>query len=378
MDILYKKQVQMSRLLLLGTFTILFFTSSLFSSSSSSLEQKIGNMFMVGFYGTTAKPQSQICKDIKKYNISGVILFDFNPVNRKKAKNIANKKQLAQLSKELQACSNNGKLLIAVDQEGGRVQRLKSKYGFYGKFPKASDTPKIPQKKLEKIYNQMGAELQSVGINYNLAPVVDLAINKKNHVIYGLGRSYGSNPKGVAHYSTIFIKSMHRNGILTSLKHFPGHGSSTGDTHKGFVDVTNQWKNSELDPYRILSKKRDIDSVMVAHVMNKNIDKNYPATLSSKTVNGKLRKELGFGGVVITDDLQMGAISQRYTLKQRIKLAVNAGNDILLFGNQLDPKSVVSTKKLVNIMISLVKSGDIKIETIKKANTRIKSLKGKL
>ena len=335
-------------------------------------------MLMVGFYGTTAKPQSQICKDIKKYNIAGVILFDFNPVNRKKAKNIANKNQLAQLSKELQSCSSNGKLLIAVDQEGGRVQRLKSKYGFYGKFPKASDAKKVSEQKLEEDYNKMGTELKSVGINYNLAPVVDLAINKKNHVIYGLGRSFGSNPKSVARYSNIFINSMHRNGILTSLKHFPGHGSSTGDTHKGFVDVTTQWKKSELEPYRLLIEKRDIDSVMVAHVMNKNLDKNYPATLSSKIINGKLRKELGFNGVVITDDLQMGAISQRYNLKQRIKLAINAGNDILLFGNQLDPKSVVSTKKLVNIIRNLLESKDIKLEIIHKANMRIKKLKGKL
>ncbi len=220
-------------------------------------------MLMVGFHGTTAKPQSQICKDIKKYNLAGVILFDFNPVNKKKPKNISNKNQLAKLTKELQSCSKDGKLLIAVDQEGGRVQRLKSKYGFYGKFPKASSLYKKEDKDIQNIYNKMGIELKSVGINYNLAPVVDLAINPKNHVIYGLGRSYGADPKKVAKYSNIFINSMHRSGILTSLKHFPGHGSSTGDTHKGFVDVTSKWKEVELEPYRLLIKQREIDSVMV-------------------------------------------------------------------------------------------------------------------
>jgi len=366
------------RLLSLGIFTILLCSSTLFASTQLSLEEKLGGMLMVGFYGTSAKPDSQICKDIKKYNIAGVILFDLNPMNKKRAKNISSRKQLKQLTKELQNCSRDGKLLIAVDQEGGRVQRLKSRYGFDGNFPKASDAKKISQPKLSKSYDRMGAELKSVGVNYNLAPVVDLAINKNNHVIYGLGRSYGSHPQNVASYSNIFINSMHRYGILTSLKHFPGHGSSTGDTHKGFVDVTSQWKKSELEPYRLLIQKRDVDSIMVAHVMNKNLDKNYPATLSSKTINGKLRQELGFRGVVITDDLQMGAISQRYTFKQRIKLAINAGNDILLFGNQLNLATVISTKKLVNIMINLLESKDIKQESIDKALIRIQKLKGKL
>ncbi len=117
---------------------------------------------------------------------------------------------------------------------------------------------------------------------------------------------------------------------------------------------------------------------MVAHVFNKNLDANYPATLSAKTVNGILRKKLGFQGVVITDDLQMGAISKKYGLKNTIKLAVNAGDDILLFGNQLDPNKTVSTKKLVDTMMMLVKSGEIKLDTIKRANARVKRLKKKL
>lgn len=169
---------------------------------------------------------------------------------------------------------------------------------------------------------------------------------------------------------------MHHYGVLTSLKHFPGHGSSEGDTHKGFVDVTNLWKQVELEPYRLLHKKAD--TVMVAHVFNKKLDAVYPATLSAKTVNGILRKRLGFQGVVITDDLQMGAISKKYGLKNTIKLAVNASDDILLFGNQLDPNKTVSTKMLVDTMVSLVKSGNIKLDTVKRANKRVNRLKKKL
>ena len=331
---------------------------------------------MVGFHGTSAKPNSQICKDIKHYNLAGVILFDYNPVDKSKPKNIANKGQLKQLTKELQACSSDGKLLISVDQEGGKVQRLKSKYGFYGNFPKASDVVKMDQSQIKSTYTKMAKELKSVGINYDLAPVVDLDINMQNHVIHGLGRSFGKDPKVVAKYAGTFIDAMHHYGVLTSLKHFPGHGSSVGDTHKGFVDVTNLWKKVELEPYRLLHKKAD--TVMVAHVFNKKLDATYPATLSAKTVNGILRKKLGFQGVVITDDLQMGAISKKYGLKNTIKLAVNAGDDILLFGNQLDPNKTVSTKKLVDTIMLLVKSDEIKLETIKRANARVSKLKKKL
>ena len=341
-----------------------------------SLEHKIGQMLMVGFHGTSAPKSSQICKDIKRYNLGAVILFDYNPVNKKKPKNIATKKQLSKLTKELQACSSDGKLLIAVDQEGGRVQRLKSKYGFYGKFPKASDVIKMDQSQISSTYKKMSKELKSVGINYDLAPVVDLDINMKNHVIHGLGRSFGKDPKIVAKYASTFIDAMHHYGVLTSIKHFPGHGSSVGDTHKGFVDVTHLWKKVELEPYRLLKDKAD--TVMVAHVFNKNIDDKYPATLSKKTVNGLLRKKLGYKGVVITDDLQMGAISKKYGLKNTLKLAINAGDDILLIGNQLDPKKVKSTKKLVDTIVSLVKCGEVKEESVNKAYTRIQKLKKKL
>ncbi len=345
---------------------------------SKSLDEKIGSMLMVGFLGTSAPKNSQICKDIREYNLAGVILFDVNPVKHSEPKNISSKKQVAKLTQELQACSKDGKLLISVDQEGGKVQRLKSKYGFYGKFPKAKDVSKMSDASVMKHYNKMGAELNSVGINYNLAPDVDLAINKRNHVIYKLGRSYGADPRTVVKYSKIFMNAMHNNGVLTSLKHFPGHGSSLGDTHKGFVDVSNKWKKVELEPYRMLAQTTVIDTVMVAHVFNKNIDAKYPATLSAKTVNGLLRQDFGFDGVVITDDLQMGAINKKYGLKNTLKLGINAGNDILLFGNQLSVKSMVKTSTLVNTVKSLLKSREVNLADIEKSNGRLEKLKEKL
>jgi len=346
--------------------------------SQKSLDEKIGSMLMVGFMGTSAPQNSQICRDIKKYDLAGVILFDMNPVNHKQAKNISSKSQVAKLTQELQACSKDGKLLIAVDQEGGRVQRLKSKYGFYGKFPKAKEVINYPDATVKQYYEKMGAELRSVGINYNLAPDVDLAINKRNRVIYKLGRSFGADPKQVVHYASIFMDAMHDNGVLTSLKHFPGHGSSLGDTHKGFVDVTKLWKPIELEPYRMLAKTQTIDTVMVAHVFNAKLDNRYPASLSKKVVNGKLRGEFGFNGVVITDDLQMGAINKKYGLRNTLKLAINAGDDILLFGNQLSVKSMVKTSTLVNMIKELIQSGDVNPSDIRASNERVERLKAKL
>ena len=360
----------LKKLLVLGSFSFSLLCANV------SLDQKIGQMLMIGFHGTAAPSHSQICQDIKKYHVGAVILFDYNPVDKSKPKNIATKAQLAKLTQELQACSYDGKLLIAVDQEGGRVQRLKSKYGFYGKFPKASDVIKMDQSQIKSTYTKMSAELKSVGINYDLAPVVDLDINMKNHVIHGLGRSFGKDPKVVAKYASTFIDAMHSNGVLTSIKHFPGHGSSVGDTHKGFVDVTNLWQEEELEPYRLLKDKAD--TVMVAHVFNKKLDAKYPASLSYDTITKMLRWKLGYHGVVITDDLQMGAISKKYGLKNTLKLAINAGDDILLIGNQMDPKQVKSTKVLVDTVIGLVKAGEVNEENIEKAYARIQKLKRKL
>ena len=224
----------------------------------------------------------------------------------------------------------------------------------------------------------MARELRSVGINFNLAPVADMAVNRQNRVIYKLGRSYGSRADRVALFDKVFINAMHRQKILTSLKHFPGHGSSLKDSHKGFVDISQTWSKKELEPFRQVIRSGKADSVMVAHVFNRNIDKRYPASLSRNTVNGLLRGKLGYQGVVITDDLQMYAISKHYSLRETIRLAINAGVDILLFGNQLDPKHEVSIQKLVSIVKSLLSKGEIRQESIERANRRIDTMKSKI
>jgi len=347
------------------------FLSSILGSSllfASVSNKEIANMFMLGFYGTASNSKS-IVNDICNKGLGGVIIFKKSPVNRAKVKNFTTAKDLKALTSQLKSCG--AKPLIAVDQEGGVVQRIK-----FHKYPKASKVAKMGLQKANAIYTQMAQELHSLGINFNLAPVADLAINPKNKVIVKWGRSYGSSANSVIAYDRVFINAMHKYSIATSLKHFPGHGSSLGDTHKGFVDVTNLWQQKELKPYIALKNKTN--TVMVAHIFNKNLDSKYPASLSKKIITGKLRNKIGFKGVVISDDMQMGAIDKHYSLAQRVKLAINAGEDIILFANQVNPKSVIKIDKLIKIVRGLLNSGAIKEQTIKNANIRINNLKAGL
>jgi len=329
-------------------------------------DKEIANMFIIGFYGTYNSDNS-IKQDICKKGLGGVILFQKSPVKRGAFKNFYSSDSLKALTNDLKSCG--AKPLIAVDQEGGVVQRIKIKH----KYPSANKVSKLGIDRAKSIYTNMAKELNNLGINYNLAPVADLAINPKNRVIVKWGRSYGKSVAKVVEFNNIFIDAMHKYNIATSLKHFPGHGSSLGDTHKGFVDVTKLWQSIELEPYRKLNTKTD--SVMVAHIFNKKLDSQYPASLSKKIVTGILRSKLAFRGVVISDDMQMGAIRNYFGLKESIKLAINAGVDILLFANQVHPNRVVKIDKLIKITKELLNEGQISPSSIKEANFRINNLK---
>jgi len=338
--------------------------SRLFSNVS---DKEIANMFMLGFYGTSSN-SSSIVNDICNKGLGGVILFQKSPIDIEIAKNFTNASSLRALTDKLKSC--NARPLIAIDQEGGVVQRIK----FSAHYPKASTITKLGEQQAKASYSKMARELNSAGVNLNLAPVADLALNPNNKVIVKWGRSYNSSVNSVVKYSSIFIKSMHNYGIATSLKHFPGHGSSLKDTHKGCVDVTNLWQEKELEPYRKL--KNLTDTVMIAHIFNRHLDANHPASLSKKTIN-KLRA-IGFNKVTISDDMQMSAIAKYYSLKERLKLAINAGEDIILFANQVAPTRVLKIDKLVDIVRSLLNSKQISEDSIKSANIRINNLKARL
>ena len=349
--------------------TTLLFTLNASKIDDDTLKKMIGRMLIVGFDKDKIDKNSQIVKDMQEYSIGGVILFDRNYKDKTKTKNISSPTQLKKLTDDLKKFSNKP-LFISVDQEGGRVARLKPKYGFE-KIPSAFKVSKMSFEDTVDIYEKQSQMLEDTGINMNFAPVVDLNINPKNKVIVGLERSYGSDIRQVVAFSKVVIQEQKLHNVISVLKHFPGHGSSLGDSHKGFVDVSETWSPTELEPYKALINEKQVDVIMTAHVFNSHIDEKYPATLSYRFNTDLLRSMMAFRGVIVSDDLQMGAISKHFSLKERTTLAINAGVDILLFGNQLEN---VSVKELVNSIFKQVKSGAISIERIKESNTRIQNL----
>ncbi len=341
--------------------------------SDTELKQLIGQMLIIGFEENSINDNTPVSKYIQEYNIGGVILFDRFYKDRTKVKNIDSPAQLQKLTSSLQNYSPN-KLLICIDQEGGKVQRLKSSYGF-SPTPSAKELSKQELKKAEKAYLKISQMLYQNGINCNFAPVVDLSINKNNHVIEALERSYGDSPKEVTDFAQTFLDALESKKIAGVLKHFPGHGSSKDDSHKGFVDISDTWKEKELQPYKNLIKKQKAKMIMTAHVFNKNLDENYPATLSYKINTKLLREKLHFQGVIVSDDLQMKAISEHYSLKETVTLSINSGIDLLLFGNQLASQD---TGELVNTIFNQVKNGSISYKRIIDSNKRIEKLKSSL
>jgi beta-N-acetylhexosaminidase len=338
-------------------------------NGDESLKKMVGRMLLVGFPDEAIDEKSEIARQIKSYELGGVILFDRFYHDRNKTKNISSPQQLQLLTSKLKSFSKKP-LLISVDQEGGKVARLKPKYGFEA-TPSAKAVFEQDEYMATHIYNALAKTLKQNGINCNFAPVVDLELNPDNKVISGLRRSYSSEPKEVVKYAKIFMNSLKEENIISVLKHFPGHGSSLDDSHEGFVDISKTWSEIELEPYRELIKSGEVPMIMSAHVFNSKLDEKYPATLSYNVNTKLLRDELGFKGVLVSDDLQMGAISKHYSLEEIVTLAINSGIDMLLFGNQLSSQD---TGELVEVIVSKIKSGAIPLERILESNKRIEQL----
>ena len=343
------------------------------SGQIPTLQQKIAQMLIIGFRATELKGDEPIVRDICKYGIGGVILFDYDVILESYERCIVSPQQLFELTRTLHSYSELP-LLIAIDQEGGRVSRLKERYGFPSTVS-AQYLGSANDLVLTRKYAESMAEtLRQNGINVNFAPVVDLNVNPDNPVIGGLERSFSADPAVVAAHAGVFVEAHKRYGIMTSLKHFPGHGSSNTDSHKGLVDVTSTWNERELEPYRNLLSRGDCKMVMTAHIFNSNLDPEYPATLSYATITGLLRNKLGFKGVVVSDDMQMGAITQNYSFDTAIEKAILAGVDILDVANEAayDPDAAQRTIELVT---SLVKKGVISEKRINESFERIMELK---
>ncbi|MCL5029556.1 MAG: T9SS type A sorting domain-containing protein [Bacteroidetes bacterium] len=344
-------------------FLFLFLNITIYSQTD--LKSKIGQMIMVGFSGTSV-PDS-LAYDLQQRNLGGVIFYANNLHDPQQIKNLTS--QLKQLSKL--------PLFMATDQEGGIVARLTKRNGFsntYTAYQLGTVFNSVDSTQAQAA--EMAQWLSSCGINIDFAPVVDVDVNPNSPAIGAYGRSFSKDPLTVFNHASVFINEMHKQNIITSLKHFPGHGSAMTDSHLGFTDITNTWADSELVPYQKLLENNYSDMIMAGHLFNAHIDSLYPASISYNAVTGLLKNKLGFKGIVITDDMLMGAISTQYTFSKAIELAVNAGDDILLFaGNLINNKSIVDS--VINIISQKVDDGTIAESTIDTAYNKIINMKQK-
>jgi len=329
-----------------------------------SLRQKIGQVLLVGFSGQKAAGTSAVARAIASGELGGVILFD---------RNIVSPGQLADLTGGLSALAPKAwPLLVAVDQEGGRVQRLGPAHGF----------PNIPSQEVvgthrlsygAAIYRDMAETLAAAGITLNLAPVVDINVNPRNPAVGALDRSFSADPDMVTDLARASIEAHRKHAVFTTLKHFPGLGSASANTDFAVVDVTKTWTEAELTPYRDLVD--EADCVMVGHIINATLDTGIPSSLSKATVDGLLRTQIGWRGPVVSDDLQAVAITRRYKRTDAIAGALNAGVDLLLFAAPTGGGTFYSD--LVDSVETLVASGKVSEERINEAATRVALLRGR-
>ena len=329
------KSSQLTFLLTLFSFFFGFACQNKSKNDVSSVIRPINNpaaILMVGFRGTEVNLDDVLLKDIVDYGVGGVILFDFDVPTNSYERNITSPIQLKHLISDLQT-KVSLPLMVALDQEGGLVNRLKATQGFKT-LPSPADVAATKNSIYsDSLYINDAKELNKLGFNVNFAPVVDLNLNPENPIIGKLERSFGADPDTVYKYALSAVKAYNKFGILPVVKHFPGHGSSREDSHLGVVDVTNHWKNIELTPYQKFINNDENIGIMTAHIFNSKLDANWPATLSSKVINGLLRSDMGFDGLVFSDDLQMEAIRNEYELKTTIRQALMAGVDVLVFAN---------------------------------------------
>jgi beta-N-acetylhexosaminidase len=342
---------------------------------------RVADMLLVGFNGTEVAGNEEVRRLVCDVKVGGLLLFERDTASGR-PRNMTSPAQVTALTRDLQAlaarCAGRP-LFIAADAEGGRVMRLSPRLG-YPPTPSAQELgerhdPAFTQAEARR----MGMMLREAGINWNLAPVVDVAVNPENPAVVKLGRTYSADPRQVAAQARAFVLGMHEAGVLTALKHFPGHGSSQSDSHQGFTDVTETARlRIELEPYHELIAAGLADSVMTAHVFNRGLDPWDPATLSRFTVRRLLRGWLHYSGVAVSDDLLMGAIAQHYGLEEAAVLALDAGVDVLLISQNTGRIDDRAAERVVAAITRAIAAGKLSESTVTGAVARVDALRSRL
>ncbi|MFK2826625.1 beta-N-acetylhexosaminidase [Bacillus sp. B190/17] len=322
-------------------------------TKAMTVEEKVGQVMMVGFHGT--EPSTEIKDLIQNKQIGGIIYFD---------RNMTSASQTARLSNALQqlaASPFNVPLMTAIDQEGGDILRMREKVS---PIPSQQQLGQIAS--AAEVYNVAevnGKELNSMGIHINFAPVLDLSDTDT--------RSFGKDPKKTYEYGAKVIEGLNHAGVTGALKHFPGHGRSNVDPHVETSSVeANQLdlESSDLYPFAQMIKEKENSQffVMVTHVKYPAYDKEKPASLSPVIMKQLLREKLGYEGIVVTDDLEMGAVNKYYSYEDMGREAMQAGADLLLVCHEYEHQLEV-----YNGLVKAVKTGEIPIERLNEAVERV-------
>ncbi|MGB0844110.1 MAG: glycoside hydrolase family 3 N-terminal domain-containing protein [Alphaproteobacteria bacterium] len=345
------------------------------SNQRLELRRKIGQLIILGYQGRSPSDQGvkNLAKQVAKGEISGVLHLGHNiPRSAAEVRNLIDYLDNNSLMIDQPA------LLHALDQEGGVVQRLKPWHGVTA-VDSAEEMSGVTLEEAFDTYKNLACQLSDLGFNWNLGPVVDLGMNERNPVITRLERAFSANPKIVSAYAQTFVEAHETCGIGSSFKHFPGHGSSGTDSHKGIADVSKSWNKVELRPYKQLLNLKGPTSVMTGHLLHREFDSNLPASLSQTWVRGLLRAELGYNGLVVTDDLDMKAVSDQWRVEEASILALAAGNDLVLLANGLH--RIPNLPRIIaNAILDEMENPEPRISptVIDQAYARVLSFKGNL
>ncbi|HEU0243518.1 MAG TPA: glycoside hydrolase family 3 N-terminal domain-containing protein [Candidatus Limnocylindrales bacterium] len=338
------------------------------TASPVALETLIASLLVVGFRGETLRAGGWMERALAG-GLGGVILFDRDQETGG-SRNVRSPAQVRRLTAAIRDAAG-GAPIIAIDQEGGLVTRLSPAHG-YPAVASEADIGSGSTARARRWARDLAATLADAGVTLNLAPVVDMNVNPSSPAIGALGRSFSADADVVVRMAGIEVAAHRAAGVATALKHFPGIGSSTGNTDDGSVDVTRTWHRAELAPFRRLIEEDRADVVMVGHVRNDRLDPHRPASQSRAVVTDLLRGTLGWEGVIVTDDLQAGAVAADGPAEAAIR-ALKAGADLLLFANQLGyDNRIVDT--VVAALADAVRSGRLDRATVEASAARIGSL----
>ena len=303
--------------------------------SPETIERMVGQMIITGFAGL--KPAAKTVREVRQLlaegKLGGVIFMGWN---------VRSRAQVTTLTQAFHEAASNALVrgeqlppFVSIDQEGGRVQRLKRKHGFRNTYSAYLTAKRLSPMAATNAYKRLAWQLADAGFNMNFGPVLDINRNANSPIIAKKRRAYGTMPGPVITYARAFIDGHRQAGVLTVAKHFPGHGSSRTDSHFRAVDLTKTWDAIELAPYEaLLGTPAAPDGVMIGHLYHPRFSyrDGRPASMSKVAIFGELRGKFNFGGLVITDDLDMRPVRQLYPDPgERAVQAILAGSDIVLF-----------------------------------------------